>query len=91
MEFLAYGVVIPFILYVYMSIKVSFLTGRMKKLPEEEKKIRENTSELIQMLGKKVQNNLKTTLCRDKFLTKTSLPANVCNKQDCQSLRGVLR
>lgn len=36
------------------------------------------------MLGKKVQNNLKTTLCRDKILSHSKIPTNICTKKQCK-------
>ena len=38
----------------------------------------------MEMMGKKVQNNLRTTLCRDKILAHSKAPTNVCSKKDCQ-------
>ena len=62
--FWAVALIIPITLYLVMSVKKSMLSKKQSKWPREEEKIRNQTRTIMKKLGNKVENSLRSILCR---------------------------
>ena len=77
--------------WILVALQKYFLSKKWKHFSEQERNIRTKVKEFSESLGPKVQQNLKSSLCRDKILSKKVAPSQQCSKKQCIEYRGALK